>query len=116
MDVDFDGWAFGHADAFVVGEILLNDGTVVDGDFAEQGGAETEEDATFHLRFEAIGVYGHAAISGGGYAANLYVAVIGDFDFRYVGDDGAEAFGDGDASSMSRRQRRAPGGLLGGEI
>ena len=117
VEVDVDGGGtFGEVHHVVVREIFLDHGTFVDGDFAEEDGAEPEHHGALHLRFEAVGIDSVGAVDCCCEAVNFDRAATGDLDFGDVGDDGAEALGDSDTAAAARRKRRAPASFLGSQV
>src|SRR5579871_723024 len=102
----FDFRASLEPDHFIVGEVGLYDGALVDRDLAVQGGGQAVDDRAFDLRLHAVRIHGHSGVGGGDNSIDFQIAVLAD---RYVGDmghHGAEAFDDGDAASLTFRNRR----------
>ena len=96
----------------VIGKIGLLDGAVLQGDFAEQGGGQTVNDAALYLRDDGVGIDDAPAIDDADHAVNLHGSLIQHGDFGDLGDDGAERFVQGDAFAAARPEIAAPLGFL----
>ena len=103
------GRGVAQAQNFVVVKIALFDAAAVHGDGAFERGSEPEINGAFHLRLDAEGIHGGAAIDGAGDAMDSNVAcgrIAGDFgDLR---DVAAVTKMCGDAAARALRQRLSP--------
>jgi len=92
----------------IVAEVLLHDPALCNGDLAEQRGRKREDDAALDLRGRAVHVHDVATVHGGVDVQHLETPFGRDRDMHHFGGDGAEAFTDGNAASVTGRERRAP--------
>jgi len=103
-----DGGSIAHVQNFVVVKIALFDAAAVYGDGAFERGRQAEIDGAFHLRLDAEGIHGGAAIDGAGDAMDSNAAVRGiTGDFGDLRDVAAPAETDTDTTRGPARKRLA---------
>src|SRR5882724_13315375 len=96
---------FGHGiepEHLVIIEIALDDAAVLDGDLAIKSGSEAINDTALHLLGDGQRIHHVAAVDSTHDTFDTDFAAFAHRHFCHFGNDGAEAFGNGNALGRSR--------------
>ena len=115
-DVDLDLRHLVDAQHAVVVEVALLDPAVLEGDGAVERRAEAEGDAALHLGLDAERVHRLAAVDGADHPVHPDLPGAVDRDLGHLGDEAAERVVDREPRARPARRRRAPAGLVRGDL
>ena len=105
-----------HAQRPVVVEVVLLHATVLDSDFAPQGGRHAEDDAALHLRFHDLRIDDGAAVDRAHHAGDAHLPLPRHRHLGDLRDVAAECMQQRDPAPGSWRERLSPARLRRGEL